>query len=152
MKICFGIRVACLSSYEQYSSEDQYRVCRQIGLTQERDPQLVVTDNVPSMQRVLIAEVWDELRDFHQSSCPWNDDIWVHLDDVGNESSHSLLLKIEAKKEIQMPHSLEGLFTFFKTPGLRHGVALKEGIKVPVHFHRDACDMCGDVVGGPPVT
>ena len=104
------------------------------------------------MQRMFISEVRDELRGLHSSPRPWNDTLGIHIKDSGNQSPHSLLFGIEAKKEILMFHGLEGRFTFFKATGHWHWVALKERLKMPVHLHRDTSDMCGDLMDGPSVT
>jgi hypothetical protein len=120
IEIRVGVSVACPTSYEQYPSKHQDRVRGQVGLAEQCDPQLVVTDNVPAMQRMFISEVRDELRDLHSSPRPWNDTLGIHVKDSGNQSPHSLLFGIEAKKEILMFHGLERRFTFFKATGHWH--------------------------------
>jgi hypothetical protein len=152
VELCVGGWIALSSGNKQYPSEDLDRVFRQVGLSEQCAPYLVVTDDVPSMQRVFISQVRDELRDRHASSCPWDDSVRVHLEHVGHQLPHSPLFKVEAMKKVVVFHGLERCLALFKGTGLRNRVTLEEWIKVLIDLHRDTRDMRGDLMGCPSVT
>jgi hypothetical protein len=150
-EVCVRLRVAPSASNKEYPSEHFDRVLGQVGLSQKSDAQLVVAHNVPTVQGVLIAQVRDELCHGHASSCPWDDTLGIHLEHVGHQPAHSLFFCIEANEKIGMAHRLERGFAFFKAPGLWDGGTLKEWVEMAIHFYRNACDMCGDLVGRPSI-
>jgi hypothetical protein len=143
--------IAFPAGNEQYPSKDLDRVLRQVGLTEQCAPYLVIADNVPPMQSMFIAQVRDELRDSHASPRPPDDTVRMHLEHVGNQFPHSQLFQVEAKKKIAVVHGLERSLALFKGTGLRNRVTLKEWIKMPIDLHGNSRDMCGDLMGCPSV-
>jgi hypothetical protein len=97
VEVFFGGGIACPAGNEQYPPEHLDRVFRQFGLSKERAPYLVVTDNVPPMQGVLIAKVRNELRNRHSSPGPLNDAVRIDFEHVCNQTPHPLLFNVEAK-------------------------------------------------------
>jgi len=152
VELCVGGGIACSTLNKQYPSKDLDRVFRQLGLSEKCAPYLVVTDNVPSMQRMFISQMRDELRDCHASSCPRDDTVRIQLEHVRDQFPHSPLFKVEAKKKIVVVHGLERRLALFKGAGLRNRVTLEEWIKMQIDLHRDTHDMCGDLMGCPSVT
>jgi hypothetical protein len=126
-------------------------VLGQVGLAQKDNAQVVVANDVPPVQSMLVAQVWDELSHRHASTCPWDDALRIDLKRVGHQNSHSLFFNIELVQKICRAHSLEWSFAFFKASGLWNGGALNEGIEMAIHFYRNARDMSGDLMGGPSI-
>jgi hypothetical protein len=126
-------------------------VLGELGLSQKGEAQLVVAHNVPTVQRMLIAQVRDELCHGHASSCPWDDTLGIYLEYVGHQPTHALFFSIEAIEKICVVHRLERGFAFFKASGLWDRGTLKEWLEMAIHFCRNASDMCGDLVGRPSI-
>ena len=150
-EVCVGLRVAPSARNKQYPSKHFDRVLGELGLSQKGEAQLVVAHNVPTVQRMLIAQVRDELCHGHASSCPWDDALGIYLKYVGHQPAHSLFFSIEAIEKICMVHRLERGFAFFKASGTGYGGTLKEWVQMAIHFYRNASDMCGDLVGRPSI-
>jgi len=145
-----GVGVVPPTGYEQKLSERRHRMLGQLGLTQQCRAYLVVTDNVPPMHRMFIAQVRDELGDRHPSARPRDDSLWVPLEHVHDQSPHPSFFGIKAHQKIDMPKSLKWSLALFKTAGLGNGTALEVRFEMAVDLHRDPGDMCGDLVGGQP--
>jgi hypothetical protein len=152
VEVFVGGGIACPARNKQYPSKHLDRVFRQVGLTKKCAPYLVVTDNVPPMQSVLIAKVRDELRNRHASPCPWDDASRVDFQHVCNQGPHPRLFNVEATQKIVMFHGSERCLPLFKGTGLWNRVTLQEWIEMPIDLHRNSRDMCGDVMGCPSVT
>jgi hypothetical protein len=151
-EIRVGVWIALPTSYEQYLPQHIDRVLGQLGLAEKCDAYLVVTDNVPPMQCMFISQVRDELGDRHSSTCPRDDTVRVPHKHIRNQRSHSLLFNIETNQKTVMPNGLKWSLALFKATGLGNRVALEVRIEMPIDFHRNTGDMCGDLMGGPPVT
>jgi hypothetical protein len=150
-EVCVRLRVAPSACNEQYPSQHVDRVLGQLWLSQKGEAQLVVAHNVPTVQRMFIAQVRDEFCHGHASSCPRDDALGVHRKDVGHQPAHSPLFSIEAIEKICMVHRLERGFAFFKASGTGYGGTLKEWVQMAIHFHRNASHMRGDLVGRPSI-
>jgi hypothetical protein len=145
------LRVALLACDKENPSKHLDRMLGQVGLTQMVEGQLVVANDVPPVQSVLISQVRYELGHGHSSSCPRDDTLGVHLEDFGYQLSHPLFFGIEAIEKVCVVHRLERSFAHFKAASLRDGGTLKEWIEMAIHFHRDARDMRGDFMGRPSI-
>jgi hypothetical protein len=126
-------------------------VLDQVGLSEECAPHLVVTDNVPPMQGMFIAQVRNEFGDRHASSGPKDVIARVQFENVSNEIPHSLLLDIEAMEKIVMIHGLKGTFALFEATSSWHRVPLQVWVKMSIDLHRNTRDVCGDLMGRPSV-
>jgi hypothetical protein len=119
-----GSGIAGTTGHQQYSPQHLDRVLRQVGLSEECDPNLVVTDHIPTMQGVLVTQMGDELGDRHVSPGPWDDTVRIHLEHLSDQRPHSLLLSIEAEQERLMIHRLEGSLALFKGTSRRNRITL----------------------------
>jgi hypothetical protein len=151
VEVVVGCGIARPAGNEQYPPEHLDRVLGQIGLSEECASHLVVTDNVPSMQSMLIAQVRDELGDRHASPSPRDGTVRIQVEHVGNETPHLPFCRVEATQKIVMIHGLEGAFAFFKATSLRDRIPLQKGVKMPIDLHSNTCDMGGDFMGRPSV-
>jgi hypothetical protein len=151
IEVCVRFGVPLPAGYEEYLSEHLDRVLGKVRLAQKGDAQLVVANDVPAVQSMLITQVRDELGDGHASSCPWDDTFGIHLENVGHQTAHSQFFSIEPMQEICIFDGPEWIFALFKAPGFWNRVTLKERIEMAIHFHCDASDVGGDLMGGPSV-
>jgi hypothetical protein len=94
VEILMGRRIVTPTGNKKYLSEHLNRVLRQFTLSDERARHLILTDNIPSMQRVLIAKVRNELRHRHVSAGPWDDTLRIHFEYRVHELSHSPLFAL----------------------------------------------------------
>jgi hypothetical protein len=151
VEVFVGCGIARPASNEKYPPEHLDGVLGQIGLSEECASHLVVTDNVPPMQSMLIAQVRDELGDRHASPSPRDGTVRIQVEHVGNEIPHLPFCSVEATKKIVMIHGLEGAFALFKATSLRNRISLQKWVKMPIDLHSNTCDMGGDFMGRPSV-
>ena len=151
LEVVVGCGIARPAGDKQYLTEHFDRVLGQVGLSEEFVPLLIVTDDVPPMQRMFIAQVRDELGDHHVSPGPRNDTERIQAEYVSNENPHPSLFGVEPTQKIGMIHVSQRALTLVEAAGLRNRIPLHERVKMPIDLDGDTGDMCRDVMGRPTV-
>ncbi len=122
VKVLVWLRVVLAAPASENLPEDADGMFGQIGLTQELHADVVVPDNVPTMDGELIAEVGPEFRHHHLAAGPWDDRVRFGRQNLVHQGPSVLLLGLEGPTQLGIVHGLPGCFALLERAGLGHRV------------------------------